>query len=381
MSRQTKDLFEESTMSFGEHLEELRTRLIRALLWLAIGVSVCLFNGGIVVDFVRKPIDDALRRYSKANIQDDTAAIKSWSDKMYDEWGLDIILGERKKPASGEEEVVPEVESKLPAGTLKVNVPVDSLRRALHQVNPDAFGEPLPAAQVPEPAPTEPGDAPSPKAAPQTVPLIISSPELAEMQAVVEQSRRAVTLKVEEAFMTYLKVSTIAGFLLASPFIFRELWMFLAAGLYPHERRYVYVYGFISLILFFVGAVFCFYAVFPFVLKFLLGFNAFLKIQPQIRLSEWINFAVMLPVMFGISFQLPLVMLFLERMQILQVETYSQQRKMSILVISIISMFLTPADPMSMILMMVPLIGLYELGILMCKWSPPVSPFEGAAES
>ncbi len=89
--------------------------------------------------------------------------------------------------------------------------------------------------------------------------------------------------------------------------------MFVAAGLYPHERKYIYIYLPMSLFLFTGGAVFCFYAVFPFVLKFLLSFNAMLDVNPQIRLSEWINFAVMLPVMFGVSFQLPLVMLFLER--------------------------------------------------------------------
>ena len=96
--------------------------------------------------------------------------------------------------------------------------------------------------------------------------------------------------------MTYIKVAFIAGLLIASPWVFREIWMFVAAGLYPHERKYIYIYLPMSLTLFTGGAVFCFYAVFPFVLKFLLSFNAMLDVNPQIRLSEWINFAVMLPV-------------------------------------------------------------------------------------
>ena len=131
-----------------------------------------------------------------------------------------------------------------------------------------------------------------------------------------------------------------------------------------------------SLGLFIGGAIFCFYAVFPFVLDFLLSFNRKLGIVPQIRLSEWISFALLLPVMFGISFQLPLVMLFLERLQIFNVTVYRERRRISWLVISILSMLLTPADPMSMILMMIPLIALYELGIWMCNFRPAhASPF------
>jgi sec-independent protein translocase protein TatC len=115
---------------------------------------------------------------------------------------------------------------------------------------------------------------------------------------------------------------------------------------------------------------FCFLAVFPFVLNFLLQFNKSLQIQPQIRLSEWISFASILPIMFGISFQLPLVMLFLDRISIFNVDTYREQRRMAILVIAILSAILTPADPVSMLLMLIPMVFLYELGIRLCVWMP-----------
>jgi sec-independent protein translocase protein TatC len=101
-----------------------------------------------------------------------------------------------------------------------------------------------------------------------------------------------------------------------------------------------------------------------------------LKIQPQIRLSEWISFAVMLPLVFGVSFQLPLVMLFLERLGIIDVNDFREKRRLAILVIAIVSMMLTPADPVSMLMMMAPLVLLYELGIGLCRLSPPKSPFE-----
>jgi sec-independent protein translocase protein TatC len=120
---------------------------------------------------------------------------------------------------------------------------------------------------------------------------------------------------------------------------------------------------------------FCFFLVFPFVLDFLLKFNKMLQVVPQIRLSEWISFAVMLPLMFGLSFQLPLVMLFLERISIFEAADYREKRRIAVLVISIISMMMTPADPMSMIMMMIPLVLLYELGIWMCSVSAVKSPF------
>ena len=109
----------------------------------------------------------------------------------------------------------------------------------------------------------------------------------------------------------------------------------------------------------------------------MLDFNAWLGIKPQIRISDWISFAVTLPLMFGISFQLPLVMLFLERISIFDVPTYREKRRISILVIAVISMLLTPTDPWSMLAMMFPLILLYELGIIMCGYSPRKVAFEG----
>jgi sec-independent protein translocase protein TatC len=189
---------------------------------------------------------------------------------------------------------------------------------------------------------------------------------------------KPITLNVQEAFMTYLKVALIGGVVLTSPWIFYQVWLFVAAGLYPHEQRYVFVFLPFSLALFLGGILFCFYLVFPFVLTFLLGFNDWLGVSPQIRLSEWISFAVMLPLLFGVSFQLPLVMLFLNQLSIADTELYRSKRRVAILVIAILSMMLTPADPASMVLMMLPLIVLYELGIWLCQYMTNRNPFQPA---
>lgn len=347
---QSKDLFDDSTMTFGEHLEVLRTHLIRAILGLVIVVVFTLFKGQTIVGIVRSPIDNALRAHgNKVQVENDID-VQDGPETFSTEWwrqfaGLDDLPEtEAEEPVSN----VEQLRTKSPAArTVQVEVLPSELAAVLHEYDPNSF----PKAVTPEKE--------------ETVPLRIASDSFAELEAVIIRQNQAVTLNVQEAFLTYLKVAFIAGLVLASPWIIYQAWQFVAAGLYPHERRYVYIYLPMSTTLFIVGAVFCFYAVFPFVLSFLLGFNAMLDVQPQIRLSEWISFAVTLPLMFGISFQLPLVMLFLERISVFDVQAYREKRRMAVLVIAFLSMMLTPADPMSMLLMMLPLVLLYELGILL----------------
>ena len=244
--------------------------------------------------------------------------------------------------------------------SLLVRVRPTQLAEALHRANPERFAKP---AEVPNERP---------------VPLQLIADEFAVFRTTADRMNKPITLNVQEAFMTYLKVALIGGVVLTSPWIFYQVWLFVAAGLYPHEQRYVYVFLPFSLILFLGGILFCFFMVFPFVLTFLLGFNDWLGVTPQIRLSEWISFAVMLPLLFGVSFQLPLVMLFLDRLSIFNSDIYRNKRRVAILVISIVSMMLTPADPASMVMMMFPLILLYELGIWLCRYMAHRNPFEPA---
>ena len=96
------------------------------------------------------------------------------------------------------------------------------------------------------------------------------------------------------------------------------------------------------------------------------------------RLTDYMSFAVMLPLGFGIAFQLPLLMLVLERLGITSINLYLSQWRSAVLIIAFLSMILTPADPTSMIGMCVPLIVLYFFGVMLCKWLPRVgSPHQG----
>lgn len=347
----TRDLFDDSTMSFGEHLEALRLHLFKAIIGFVLAICLTLYFGNSIVAVIREPIDTALARYGKKlTVEDDVKTDVDWGQWLKEQMGLadvvDIPVPEAPAPD------VPKPDSII------VQLDGYDLARQLHAAAPETY----PVA--PESLRQHP------------LQLSLSSPAFSGWFATTDELHRPVALNVQEAFMTYIKVSMIAGFVLASPWVFYQLWLFVAVGLYKHERKFVYLYGTLSLVLFLAGAAFCFKAVFPFVLNFLLSFNILLGITPQIRLSEWVSFAVMLPLMFGISFQLPLVMRFLTALNIFTPAVYREKRRLAILVIAFLSMILTPADPMSMLLMMCPLVLLYELGIWLCELAPAQNPFE-----
>ncbi len=171
--------------------------------------------------------------------------------------------------------------------------------------------------------------------------------------------------------MIWLKASFFGGAILSSPFVFYFLWSFVAAGLYPHEKKYVHFFLPFSVGLFLLGACMAFFFVFPPVLNFFFSYNRAFHVNTELRISEWLSFVLLMPLGFGISFQLPLVMLFLERIGIFTVQTYVARWRISVLVLAVLSMVLSPGgDPNSMMLMFVPLVGLYFAGIGLCKWLP-----------
>lgn len=371
MSRkQSKDLFDDTTMTFGEHLEELRIRLWRAIVGLVLVTSVTMYFGDEVMAIVRKPIEDALRSQQGHLHKEDAQpfdASKTWNDF----W--DWFNGKSKPVEKIEKAPLTDPQS------LTVQVAPTDLLAALHAAAPERF--PAPALKA---AAANSNDNPSsttadaPKETP--VELTIRAPEIAQWRHLHELEQRPIVLTVQEAFMTWLKVSFVAGLVLSSPWVFYQLWLFVAAGLYPHERKYIHIYLPFSSGLFLGGAAFCFYCVFPFVLGFLLQFGDDLNFRQQVRVTDWIDFAITLPVMFGISFQLPLVMLFLERLSIFEIKDYQEKRRIAIFVITIVSMILTPAEPYSMLMMMIPMIILYEFGILICRWFPKPKPFDDEDE-
>ena len=115
------------------------------------------------------------------------------------------------------------------------------------------------------------------------------------------------TLRVAEGFMVYFKVCMVTAFVLASPWVFYQLWSFVAAGLYPNEKRYVNVFMPFSIGLFLAGVLLCELAVLPKAVEAFLWFNEWLGFAPELRLNDWLGFAIVMPLIFGLTFQTPLV--------------------------------------------------------------------------
>jgi sec-independent protein translocase protein TatC len=187
----------------------------------------------------------------------------------------------------------------------------------------------------------------------------------------VKTVRALTTLSVQEALVVYFKVSLVAGIVIASPWVFWQIWAFIAAGLYPHEKRLVHVYLPFSLGLFLAGVFVCQFLVMPEAVKAMLWFNEWLGITPDLRLNEWLSFAIWMPVIFGISFQTPLVMMFTGKLGIADVPFYASKRKYAYFIMAVFAAVITPSpDAFSMLALTIPMCLLYELGIILIKMQP-----------
>ena len=200
-----------------------------------------------------------------------------------------------------------------------------------------------------------------------TLPLQLKNSELiTSISTNIEQKNALISLAPLESITIFFMVCLVAGLVIASPWVFYQLWAFVAAGLYRHERHYVKKFLPFSLGLFLSGVFLCYFAVLPWTLRFLLQFNLWVGIEPTLRISEWMSFATILPLVFGVAFQTPLVMLFLERIGVFTVADYRSKRKFAILIMVIAAAVLTPGpDVFSQLMLAVPMIALYELGILL----------------
>jgi sec-independent protein translocase protein TatC len=391
----TDNLFESSSMSFGEHLEELRKALIKASLWLAAGTGIGLLAANAVVDFIKKPLEDELNkfyveqtkhRFQSINNRPAPENLLNWMiansvmpERVFvDPAQVERALGAAEFPTQPPPTLPPAVTD---AGTSSST----SAGTTAGDGAGDGDGASVAGATGP---PVSPAVSPTVNAPPTTIPphtgagrneyIASAWGDLSEesvgrfrpLLLIRPTPNRVQAINVLEPFMIWLKAGLLVGAVIASPGIFWHIWQFLAAGLYPHERRYVYLYLPLSVILFVSGVSLAFFVIFRLVIGFLLTYNIGLDIDIAPRLNEYVSFALFLPLGFGVAFQLPIVMLALNRFGILSVEMYLSKWRMAVLVIALVSMILTPADVYSMLGLFIPLTFLYFLGILLCKYLP-----------
>ena len=458
-----EDLFESSRMSFGDHLEELRTVLIRALYGVAIGCIFGFLFANQVVQILVQPLKNAIEEYETQDATSELTGKYGLVPPEYLPWIDDERMAPRQVKIAPRQllkaisELVPDLGTKIEVepysfgpGNIVPGKLVDFCNHLSNQTGPDQktidkrkalWQAVVPtdqatlkrvAASKGEPSPTDIESVidvvnrlsrneslfkspafetelaegtgglremlspkkPKPLAKIKNsleekfdsilnrrlnLALIGSSfpdqvtPLMANLQTIeIWESAefKPQALGVGEGFGVWLKAGLLTGLTIAGPWVFYQLWLFVAAGLYPHERKYIHVFLPISIALFVAGVLLAFFFVFQPVLGFLFSFNRSMGIAPEMRINEWLSFVMFLPLGFGIAFQLPLVMLFMNRIGLFQVEDYLSKWRVAVMIIFVVAMFLTPADPISMLLLAVPLTLLYFLGIGMCKWMP-----------
>ena len=253
--RAADDLFESSSMSFGEHLEELRKALARAFIWVAIGVGGGLFLADYVVSYIQRPLEVQLEKYyiqqSRQEMQ--KQAGEAVSDDLF-KWMQEI---------------------KFSASTIYLD------REVIAAVARDLDGSPDPALD--------------------TLRLPPDSSVLVPLRQFNRVAANTEALNLTEPFMIWLKAGLVTGVVLASPGIFWHIWAFVAAGLYPHERRYVHFFIPFSLVLFLAGVSLAFFVVFHLVIEFLLTFNSRFGIGATKRLREYMTFGLLLALGVGVA--------------------------------------------------------------------------------
>lgn len=186
---------------------------------------------------------------------------------------------------------------------------------------------------------------------------------------------------VGDSFFVSLNVSFWCAAFLAGPYVLWELWQFIAAGLYKHEKRLVRLYFPFSVLLFFAGVAFCYFLIVPSGLYFLSTTLSVDLVKTQLGLEKYFDFLSKMCLSIGATFQLPILMVFFASIGLVDPKSYGRWRKQFIVVALLVAAIITPSpDAYTQLLTTLPMIALYELGILLARWrgKPRQKPGAGA---
>jgi sec-independent protein translocase protein TatC len=368
------DIFAETRMSFGDHIEELRKHLLRALY----GLGICLVIGFVldgVGDFlgypnfgVGKPMLNVIKNPVETQVRDFYA--------KRNERAKDKLAAALGRPGLSADQLQ----------KLKEKAAEDGFHSLTREERESLLSTPV---EMPIILPVEPlkpvfGEPKDPNLKEVTILARVYPGYLNYLsnqgEVLLENKQYLTTLSAQEGMVVYFKVSLLCGVVIASPWIFFQIWAFISAGLYPHERAYVYRFLTPSIGLFLIGVLMCQFLVLPGAVRALLAFNLWIDMDPEIRLNEWLSFAILLPLVFGVAFQTPLVMFILNRLGMFGWEDYWSRWRYAVIILALLSALLTPTpDAVTMLYLFVPMFGLYMLGVAICKFFPPQHELEDAA--
>ncbi|MBN1817709.1 MAG: twin-arginine translocase subunit TatC [Sedimentisphaerales bacterium] len=355
------------SMSLGDHLEELRARLIMILLGLFIGTILSLFFGKTLLGILRAPFDQVIESYEKkgqlkregsSKDQEDsekvvpfeTVVVLSDPNEGFSTYTVyasakELLAATGEDPADSDNPSTMDgrhavIITDRPVEGLQVLVTKGSLRQYLARLQVQGV-------------PIEP-------------PLDAKTYSSASMKRIMGPAM-IVTQHPVEGFMVYMKTCIFFGLLLTSPWTIWQIWAFVSAGLYRKEKKYIHAVAPASGLLFISGSLFFMLFVAPMVMGFLIRFNIAMGWQSLWSLQRYINMVLALTLVFGASFQMPIAIVFAERLGLVTVENLAKSRKYVVLFIVIIAAVVTPPDIVSQVSLAIPLYGLYEASIVFCR--------------
>ncbi len=182
-------------------------------------------------------------------------------------------------------------------------------------------------------------------------------------------SHRLIATSLPETFVTYLKLALYGGFFVAFPYIAAEVYLFVAPGLFKHEKNVIAPYLFLAPLLFFMGAAMAYYYVMPKAWEFFLSFEipageAAVPLVVEAKVSEYLGLVMHIVLAFGLSFQLPIILTLLIRFGLMSTATLARGRRYAVVILLSIAAVITPPDILSQVLLFIPLYALYEVSIL-----------------
>jgi sec-independent protein translocase protein TatC len=201
-------------------------------------------------------------------------------------------------------------------------------------------------------------------------PLLSSLPEGGKM----------IVTDITGSFFVPMKVTMLVAFLIALPWVLYQMWAFIAPGLYQHERKLVIPLVVSSYSLFLFGMAFAYFIVFPTVFTFMAQYNAPLGAEMTTDIDKYLSFAMTTFLAFGITFEVPVVVVVLVRMGIVTLAKLKEARPYVIVGAFVIAAIVTPPDVLSQLLLAIPMTLLYELGLLIARFYEPKKSAEDIAD-
>lgn len=193
------------------------------------------------------------------------------------------------------------------------------------------------------------------------------------------QLTKLVYTKLTEAFLSYLKLSLLAGLIVSLPFMLYQLWLFVAPGLTEKEKRAIRTILAWATVLFSGGALFAYFVALPRMLHFFMSY-AGPTLIPKLKLGLYLSFTARMVLAFGLAFEIPFLMVMASRTGLIKASYFRSKRLAFSLAIIVLAFLLTSGDPTATVLVALPLFALYEAGILACRvfggTSPPASTAE-----